>query len=286
MGNRQGLDGREAGGEPVIITAENYYSREANHEYMGYSQFKSFAGTMAEPGCEGKALAILNGEWEIYPSDAMLIGQYVDAHFEGTLGVFKAQHPEILKKDGELLSGFVNANEVIARIERDEYFMKFMAGEKQKIFVAEGFGCKWKCKLDSYLPGKCITDLKVMKSINETIFSAHLGRTNFVRFYGYDLQAFIYREIVRTVTGETLPFFIAAASKESPSDIAIIGFEHKNVPIYDYDMLRYFIEINIERVLKVKNGDEKPRRCEACDYCRATKVLSSPIYFMNLGRGK
>ena len=134
----------------MILTAENYYSPKASREWMGYSQFKSFAGTMAEPGCEGKALAVLNGEWEIEPSDAMLIGQYVDAHFEGTLGVFKAQHPEIFKKNGELLSGFVNANEVIARIERDEYFMKFMSGEKQRIFTADLFGCKWKCKFTKF----------------------------------------------------------------------------------------------------------------------------------------
>ena len=29
----------------MVLTAENYYSREANEEYMSVSQYKDFAGT-------------------------------------------------------------------------------------------------------------------------------------------------------------------------------------------------------------------------------------------------
>ena len=40
--------------------------------------------------------------------------------------------------------------------------MDAMSGEKQRIFTFELFGVKWKAKLDSYNPGKAITDLKVV----------------------------------------------------------------------------------------------------------------------------
>lgn len=37
------------------LTAENYYSPEANAEYMSVSQFKSFAGTDGKLACEAEA---------------------------------------------------------------------------------------------------------------------------------------------------------------------------------------------------------------------------------------
>ena len=38
------------------LTAENYYSPEANAEYMSVSQFKSFAGTDGKLACEAEAM--------------------------------------------------------------------------------------------------------------------------------------------------------------------------------------------------------------------------------------
>ena len=32
----------------MVLTAENYYSREANEEYMSVSQYKDFAGTYGD----------------------------------------------------------------------------------------------------------------------------------------------------------------------------------------------------------------------------------------------
>ena len=64
----------------MSVTAENYFSPESNMKYMGSSQFKAFQK------CEAAALAELKGEYVRPPSDALLIGSYVDAHFEGTLG--------------------------------------------------------------------------------------------------------------------------------------------------------------------------------------------------------
>lgn len=47
------------------LTAENYFSKEADREYLSVSQYKKFMGTLGRVGCEAEALACLNGEWEM-----------------------------------------------------------------------------------------------------------------------------------------------------------------------------------------------------------------------------
>ena len=86
------------------LTNENYYSKEANEEYLSVSQYKDFMGTYGKRGCEEYALAKIEGTWEenMEDSDALMVGSYVDAHFEGTLDLFKAKHPCMFKKDGDL----------------------------------------------------------------------------------------------------------------------------------------------------------------------------------------
>ena len=100
--------------------------------------------------------------------------------------------------------------------------MKFMSGEKQVIMTGELFGTKWKIKMDSYIPGIAIVDLKVMASITKLEWVRDIGYLDFVRYWGYDIQGAIYQEIVRQNTGKKLPFYIAGATKESEPDIRII----------------------------------------------------------------
>lgn len=170
------------------LTSENYYSREANREYMSVSQFKDFVGTYGRLGCEFTALEKIEERWEDEKSTALMVGSYVDSYFEGTLAKFKAENPSLFKKDGGLKAEYVKADEIIARIERDEYFMKYMSGQKQVIMTGELFGAKWKIKIDSYIPDVAIVDLKVMSSITELKWVKDLGYLDFVRYWGYDIQ--------------------------------------------------------------------------------------------------
>lgn len=256
------------------LTAGNYYSQEANREYMSVSQFKDFAGTYGKLPCEFTAMEKLAGRWEEEKSTALMVGSYVDAYFEGTLDQFREEHPEIFKKTGDkgLLKDYVKAEEIIARIERDEYFMKYMSGEKQVIMTGELFGTKWKIKMDSYIPGVAIVDLKVMASITKLEWVKDLGYLDFVRYWGYDVQGAIYQEIVRQNTGKKLPFYIAGATKENKPDIRIIQITQN----YLDEALR-MVEANMPRILRVKNGEAAPDRCELCDCCRDTRVLTAPI---------
>jgi hypothetical protein len=261
----------------MILTAENYYSREANWEYLSVSQYKDFVGTLGKVGCEECALAKIDGKWEDETTTALLVGSYVDAHFEGTLDIFKAKHPEIFTKTGELKSDYKRANDIINRIERDEYFMKFMSGQKQVIMTGELFGTKWKVKIDSLIPHAAIVDLKVMESLTKAFWVKDMGYMDFTQYWGYDIQGAVYQEIYYQNTGERLPFYIAAASKEKYPNIEIIQIDDNHLKEKLYE-----VEQNIPKILALKSGEVEPIRCGICDYCKHTKVLTKPIHYSEL----
>lgn len=245
----------------MILTQENYFSPEAQKMYMGASQFKAFEK------CEAAAMAEIMGEFEQEKTTSLLVGSYVDAHFEGTLDIFKAKNPQIFTRNGELKSEYRKADTIIQRIERDSLFMDFMSGEKQVIKTGEIEGIPVKIKMDSYFPDKKIVDLKIMKDF-EPVYVASKGRLNFIEAWEYDVQAAFYQMI----EGNNLPFYIAAATKETVPDIAIIQIPQENI-----EAAKEFIRSNIVRYNAIKEGYILPERCEHCDYCKHTKVLTVPI---------
>ena len=233
------------------LTEENYYSDIANYEYMSVSQFKDFNGTYGRVACEEAALAKLKGEYAQASSTALMVGSYVDR--------------------------YVKADALIQRAERDELFMKYMSGEKQVIMTAELYGTPWKIKMDSYIPGVAIVDLKVMASLTKLEWVRDIGYLDFVRYWGYDIQGAIYQEVVYQNTGKRLPFYIAGISKESTPNIEIIHVQDNYLR-----EAREVVKANINHVLAVKRGEIEPLRCHCCDYCRETKVLKRPIGIADL----
>ncbi len=256
----------------MLLTDDNYYSPEANYEYMSESQYKSIAGTYGRPPCEAKAVAEMQGEWEDKPSTALMVGSYVDRYFEGTLYKFQEEHPEIFTRSGDLRAEYRQAEKMIARAERDPLFMGYMSGEKQVIMTAEMLGTQWKCKIDSYLEHTAIVDLKTLKSITELKWVQDVGYLDFIRYWGYDIQGAVYQEIVYRNTGERLPFFIAAITKEEHPNIEVIYVDD----VYLKEALKT-VEMNMPHVLDVKYGRVEPERCGMCDYCKETKVLKDAI---------
>lgn len=260
----------------MILTNENYFEPEMLMKYLSTSQYKEFAGTMGKPGCEARAMASLREEWQQEITIPLMVGKYVDSHFEGTLDVFKAQHPEILKKNMELKAEYNKANGIINVIENSEYFMKYMSGEKQVIMTGKFFGAEWKCKIDSLL-GVAIVDLKVMKSLKEEFWVKDYGKMSFIHYWGHDIQGMIYQRIVECNTNKRIPFYIAGASKEKITDIEIIGFTQK-----DLSDTASIVEGNVKRILDLKTGHAHPERCGRCGYCTSTKILTKPIHFSEL----
>lgn len=243
------------------LTAENYYSPEANQAFMSVSQFKSFEA------CEASAMEELRGEYTRPKTTALLVGSYVDSWFEGTLDTFKTANTEIFKRDGTLKADYIQAERIIERVQRDKLFMEYMGGEKQRIFTAELFGTPWKIKIDSLLRDK-IVDLKIMRTLERI-----MGQS-FIEHWGYDIQGAVYQ----AVEGGHKPFYIAAATKEDPTDLEVIHVEQ-----YQLDEALEYVRKRMPHILAVKRGEVKPRRCGTCPYCRATKVLTAPISSEDVG---
>lgn len=231
------------------LTADNYYSPEQNSKYFSVSQYKDFMK------CEAMAMAKLSGAYQQPVTKALLVGSFVDSYFEGTLDTFIKSNPAIFTRKYELRSEFRKANEIIARIQGDPLFMRFMSGEKQRIMTFELFGVRWKMKMDSYLPEVCITDLKVVMNF----------RT--LPFWRYDLQGALYQAGVEAVTGEKLPFYLAVATKEKVVDLDIF-----QIPQSTLDMAYDEIWENIDRFSDIKQGIIPPEACGKCDYCKSVKA--------------
>ena len=244
------------------LTAKYYFSKNNNRKYCGSSQFKSFMK------CSAAALAELNEEHEREMTTALLVGSYVDAWFEGTLDIFKKEHPEVFKKDGSLKSEYVQAEEIIARVQKDELFMHYMSGKKQVVKTGFIEGIPFKIKIDSYHKGKMIVDLKVIKDFKPIYDEEEGCYLDFIRYWGYDIQAAIYQ----AVEGNRLPFFICAVTKEKTPDLKVI-----QIPQSWIDNAMEIIKHNVEMIDMIKHGEMPPIRCEHCDYCKATKKLSRVI---------
>lgn len=252
------------------MTDQEYFSRAMQSKYMSASQFKSFRK------CENYAMAMVFGNFERPKTTALMVGSYVDAYFSGELSGFETEHPEIFKRDGSLKSEYIQADTIIRRIERDAMMSKYLSGDPQVVMFGEIAGVPYKIKMDSYHDGKAIVDLKIVRDFQK-IWNGH-GKSPFIEFWGYDIQGAIYQEIVRQNTGKTLPFFIAAATKESTPDIALLSIGQ--------DRLDECLEIVKQwspRYNGLKIGEiEDPDECGNCDYCRMTKKIEKIIDYRDL----
>lgn len=247
-----------------MLNNDTYFSAENQLKYMSVSQFKSFEK------CCASAYAEVTGTFKREETTALLVGSYVDAFFEGTLDRFKDAHPELFKKDGTLKSDYIKADEIIKRVMKDELFVEYMSGEKQIIMTGEIETVPVKIKIDSYFPHDKIVDLKVVKDF-EPIYVPDEGRVPWAIAWGYDIQGAVYQEIVRQNTGDTLPFFLAAVTKQKEPDLEIIQISQTLLD----EALKRFKE-HIQYYDGVKQGVFEPERCEGCDFCKRTKKLVKP----------
>lgn len=270
----------------MTLTAENYYTQEANRAYYSASQIKAFYD------CPAMAMAELNGEYARPISTALLVGGYVDAHFAGELDEYRQEHPEIFTKTGLLRSDYLQADAIIDRIEQDALAMALMGGDKQKIITGEIGGKPFKAKMDLWLDGEkaralsrdydlpdlafaegAIVDLKIMKDF-EPLYKKGEGRLNFIEFFRYDLQLAIYRDLIRQQIGVEVPCYILAATKQNPPDIGLY-----KVPEFNMGYALEHLKAHIEEIDRIKRGEDVPERCEGCAYCRATKRLTGAGWF-------
>ena len=249
------------------LTQSNYYGKKSNLEYFSVSQFKDFMK------CPAMAMAKLKGEYEQGESRALILGSYVDEMLTGTrksqMKFLEENHSDLFKKNGDYYADVSQAADTIERIKKQPLMMKYLDGEHQVIMTGEIEGVPFKIKMDSYKKGEYIADLKYMASLR----SPNLFQP-MVKYWGYDLQAAVYQEIVRQNTGDKLPFMFVVATKEQPAHLAVGEISQWNM-----DEALDVVRKHIVKFQNIKAGQLEAERCEdyGCDYCTRTKVITEPI---------
>ena len=249
------------------LTQRNYFSPKASREYMSVSQFKNFLK------CPAAALAELNGEYTPERGRALVLGSFVDEMLTGTKksqdAFIEENRSELFKKNGDPYADVEQAMETVERVKKQPLMMHYLNGKHQVIMTGEIEGVPFKIKMDSYKPSEFIADLKYMASLR----SPNLF-TPMVEYWGYDIQAACYQEIVYQNTGDRLPFFFTVATKEKPAHLAVGQISQWNI-----DKAMETVRANIVNFQKIKTGEIEADRCEdyGCDFCTSTKIITEPI---------
>ena len=253
----------------MLLTQQNYFSKEANKEYISVSQFKAFAE------CEAQALhnIEIGGENE---KQAFLEGKLFENWVAGDRALFMAQHPEMVSTRGAT-AGQLKAefNKVIKAAERflEQDFFKDIINkcEKQVILTGEIEGVKVKCALDLFdRETNSIYDIKCMKDFKEQWSKEEKSYVPWYYIYGYLLQLAVYREIVRQNFGEPKEIGLMAASKEEEPDLQAKSFSSE---LLDLE-LEYF-KNNVKRYDDIKKGLLTPDSCGRCSLCKSNKIITS-----------
>ena len=265
------------------LTEQNYYTTEMDLKYCSASQWKDFCGCPAIPGCEARTMAKLKGEYEPEVTTSLLVGSILDALWENDDPEYIAERfPDCISSrgqtKGQLKSEYQIALQMYQRTLKEQKFCQYMSGDKQTIMTGIIEGLPFKIKIDSFIEGKAIVDLKTTRTLDRDfrIFIPDSGeKLTWFRAYGYDIQLGIYREIVRQNTGDTLRCYLAAVDKEKHPICDVIELPDK--------MLTEALDLvkrDCKKIIMLKGGEIEPIRCEhsSCDFCRDThecQVLSA-----------
>ena len=244
----------------MILNELNYYSMEANKEYMSYSQFKDFIK------CPAMAMAKLKGEWQDECSDSLLVGSYVDAWLDGKLDMFREEHPEIYNtRTGELKASFKQAEDLCKIIKKDEFMYRLLKGKRQKIMTGYIAGVPFKVKIDS-LHNDMIVDGKVLKDCEDCWID---GKYPFYMANRYDIQGAVYQAIVQQNVGKKLPFILGIVTKEKVPDKRLIKIQDSVLEDAKNEIIA-----KAPVFQKMKLGEEPAWNCGCCDYCKSIKALN------------
>ncbi|MCG9864714.1 PD-(D/E)XK nuclease-like domain-containing protein [Streptococcus suis] len=268
------------------LTQDNYYD---DKDYMSVSRFKKYLE------CEAKALALDTGRWvDDRDQKPLLFGNYVHSYFESTEAHqnFLEEHRSDLfssRKPYGLLADYKLADKVIATLETDELFNNLYHGrnkdqvEKEMIVTGTIAGVPFKGKIDAinYTRGYMV-DLKTMKTIYGEEWCKELRRkvpgaiANIVNFH-YHVQAAVYQELLKQMTGRSYRPLIVAVSKENEPDKEIFSLDEETLS----EGLEYVSE-RVGHIWDVVTGKIGPIKCGKCDYCRSKKKLNRIVSISEL----
>lgn len=261
----------------IKLTKSNYYSHDTDFQYMSFSVFKDFEQ------CEASTLAKLKGDWEPTSNpEPLLVGNYVHSYFESPEAhqeFVEANKSEMIstrgKTKGQLKSSYKVADDMIKALSEDDFFnYVYMPGEKEVIVTGELFGHQWKGKIDSLcLDRGYFCDLKTVDDFHKGHWNPELRqKVNFVEDRGYHMQAAIYQELIRQTFDVDCQPYIFGVSKQPIPDKIAISFDGDGQFLMQSALEK--IKTDQDRFWRVLMGEEKPKRCGKCEYCRQGKQLA------------
>ena len=252
-----------------MLTNENYFSPEMMKKYMSNSQFKAFEK------CEAAALAELNGEYSL-DKDAYKEGKYFEACVCNREQQFLFQNPDMVSTrgttKGDLKNNYKKVAGSVKTFMKQERFIDIIDRCKRQVIVTgEISGILFKGMIDFLdmetfegYDTKCMKDFKKVFSNNEKMY------INWYFAYGYHYQSAIYGELIRQKFGRAGRQHILAVTKEDIPDVTALYFSD--------EILHNALEIIKEyapRYDAIKQGKIDPERCEICEYCRKTKIITN-----------
>lgn len=263
------------------LLGEDYYSAASARQYWSISQYKRFRE------CEARALAELEGEWEDQRDNtALLVGNMVHSYFESPEAhkKFMDENADAMiskagKTKGQLKSDFLVGQRMIERLEADEEFIEYYVGQKEVAVTGKIEGVEFKGKIDCLNVEKgYFVDIKTTKSDIDTevwVRDEASGKNIQVRWFeawGYILQMAAYKKMLEEEYGKEFLPIIYAVTKEPYPDTRAIVFESQK--ILDYELTK--LSVLIQRLDKVKRGEEKAIPCGRCEYCKS-KALTRRV---------
>lgn len=292
--------------KPIQLTQSNYYHHDTDFQYMSKSVFQSFEK------CEAETLAELKGDWNpddfkkaSSQPDPLIFGNFIHSYFQG-----EEAHEAFLKEDktinevyrhnskgeptNKLKAAYSEGGEaysLINKMKLNKQFNRFYKPcnpeNKEVIVTGQIDGYWWKGKIDSLnLEAGYFCDLKTTKDIHAANWIKQDGRniqTNFVEAYGYYMQMAIYQELIRQTFDVTcLPLMFVVSKQQPIPEVCNLMFDqgdpkHPDVKYLMDDAVQTVKELQ-PHFWKVMMGEEKPKRCGKCDYCRYTS--NSPDFIL------
>ena len=266
----------------IELTKENYYDLNTLYDYMDKSTFLDF------DKCELAALAKINGSWKPTSNpEALLVGNYVHSALESD----EAHEAFIKENESSILShsgtskgkpkkAYKQADQMIQALKSDEWFEDHYApGKKEVIVTGELFGHQWKGKIDSLdLDNGVFYDLKTTADFTKRWNEESRQREPFIYNGHYELQMAVYQQLIKQTFGKMCEPVIVGITKQTPPDMQAFDFESDGAKAAMANALEV-VKKKQDHFWNVLMGEELPKACGHCDYCRTKARLTDPVPF-------
>lgn len=171
----------------------------------------------------------------------------------------------------EKKAAYILLDKMIETLNNDEMLNDYLtSGEKETDATGTIEGVPFKIRVDVLDAFRSrFVDLKTVANMDKKFYNKELGRyVPFIIEYGYHVQMYVYREIIKqNFDAEMTPYIVAISKEETPN---------KELFVFDDEILNHaerIVKESLPRFAMVKNGDLEPRQCGKCEWCKRTKKI-------------